>query len=67
MNKYRFFFHYNKPKKAMTVHFRGTCYIAKDVKCFVPCNSKWRKSQPRLVMQGWANTVQVRNDIAVIV
>lgn len=63
--KYRFFFHYNKPmsqrtgEKLWSVHYRGTCYIVKSIDCHVNCNSKVNKTQPYVVMQGFADTVLV--------
>lgn len=62
LKKYRFFLHYNKPHNAVTVHFRGKCLIAKDVACHVPTFSKFNKSQPRFVMQGFANLVKQEGD-----
>ena len=50
---YRFFFHYRKSTRGMTVHFRGRCYSCIDVKCKVPCETKRNKTQPHLVLQGW--------------
>ncbi len=41
----------------MTVHFKNTCHSVSDVVCNVPCESKWNKKQPRLVMQGFAEDV----------
>ncbi len=64
--RYRFFFHYNKPLKKMTVHFRGQCLIAKDVRCEVPCTTKWNKTQPQIVMRGWAAQVVLDQDIIFI-
>lgn len=63
---YRFFYHYYKAKKAMSVHFRGACYVAKDVKCQVPCETKWNNRQPQLVMRGFANDVLIRDGVAYI-
>lgn len=63
---YRFFYHYFKNKKAMSVHFKETCFVVKDVVCHVPCETKWKKSQPRLVMQGYAIEVVVENEKAYI-
>ena len=62
--KYRFFYHYNKPKGCMTVHFKGQCLPVGDVVCHVACETKWRDSQPRLVMQGYARDVQVKRGVA---
>lgn len=62
MRKYRFFYHYNKLNKKITVHYRGKCIIEKDVHCEVPTESKWNKTQPNLVVQGWAKQVKVINN-----
>ena len=69
MRQYRFFFHYNKPNKKMSVHFRGKCHIVKHVECHVPCQTKWNAAQPNIVMQGFATAVivDVLNDTANIV
>lgn len=50
----------------MSIHFAGACHIAKDVKCAVPCETKWRPRQPRLIMQGFARSVQIKNGVAYI-
>lgn len=55
----RFFYHFNKPQKRMSVHFKNVCFIVDDVKCYVPCETKWNKRQPLLVMQGRAAQVEV--------
>lgn len=54
---YRFFFHYNKKEKKMSVHYRGTCYLTEHVRCRVPCSTKWNEKQPRVVMQGYAQGI----------
>lgn len=66
MNKYRFFYHYYKQYNEMSIHFRGACMRAKDVVCKVPCETKWNKRQPQLVMQGYATKVEITDNIAVI-
>lgn len=58
----RFYFHYNRQRKGMTVHYRGRCIPCQNVICHPPCESKWNKRQPRLVMQGWARAVAVSKD-----
>lgn len=50
----RFFFHYNKPNKKISVHYNKTCYIVDDITCKTEIESKWSKKQPYLVIQGWA-------------
>lgn len=64
--KYRFFYHYYKQKGKMSVHYRGTCTTVDDVICRVSCQTKWNKTQPNLVMQGYANSVEFRDGVAII-
>ena len=64
--KYRFFYHYYKQYKCLSVHFREKCYRVDDVVCEVPTESKWNKTQPNLVMQGWAKSLDIENNVAKI-
>jgi hypothetical protein len=64
--KYRFFYHYYKQKGKMSIHFRDSCVVVDDVECNVPCETKWRKTQPRLVMQGFAKKVEFEGNKAII-
>lgn len=66
MKRYRFFYHYNKQHNKMSVHFRKQCLIVEDVVCNVPCESKWNKTQPNLVMRGYAADVVIENKRAYI-
>lgn len=66
MKKYRFFYHYFKRKKKMSVHFKNSCMVVQNVICLVPCETKWRKTQPRIVMQGFASRVRFLKDTAII-
>jgi len=66
MKKYRFFYHYNKRQDKITVHFKGVCHIVKDIECLAPNGSKWNNTQPRLVMQGWASSVDIKQNKAYI-
>jgi hypothetical protein len=50
----------------MSVHFRGTCTVVNDIDCRVPCETKWKPTQPMLVMQGFATNVQIVDNKAVI-
>jgi hypothetical protein len=61
---WRFFYHYNKPHKCMSVHFRDTCYMVHDIQCQVPCETKWSDTQPHLKMVGWAHQVEIVGDMA---
>lgn len=67
MKKYRFFYHYYKQKKAMSIHFKGTCSVIDNIVCKVHCETKWKKTQPQLVMQGFAEDVIIVNKTAYIV
>lgn len=66
MRKYRFFYHFFKQKKCMTVHFRGQCIPVKDIVCEVACETKWGTKQPYLVMRGYAKEVEIKGDKAYI-
>jgi hypothetical protein len=69
MNKvkeYRFFYHYYKQKGKMSIHFRNSCTIVGNIECNVPCETKWKNSQPRLIMQGFCKEVKFENGKAII-
>ncbi len=66
MRKYRFFYHFYKQKKKMSVHYRGVCNIVDDIMCFAPCNTKWNKTQPNLVMEGFSSKVEIIDNHAYI-
>ena len=59
MKKRRFFYHYRKCDKLMSVHFQGTCFPVNHVKCQVPCETKRNKRQPYLVMRGYASALSI--------
>lgn len=64
--RYRFFYHYNKHTKRLTVHFKKSCIDVQDIVCRTESYSKWNKTQPNLVMRGFAESVTVFNDTAYI-
>jgi hypothetical protein len=65
-NQRRFFYHYNKHNRGMTLHYKGKCIPTTNIVCMVPCETKWNKNQPHLVMRGWANGVDIlKNEIIV--
>lgn len=66
MRKHRFFFHYYKQKGKMSVHFKGVCSVVEQIECEVPCETKWNKTQPKLVMRGYASSVEIKQDKAYI-
>jgi len=67
MKLYRFFYHFNKPRKTMSVHFRGKCYMGKYIDCYEQCSTKWNKKQPFLIMRGWARDVHINKDGVIII
>lgn len=50
----------------MSIHFKGVCYRADNVICDVPIETKWNKSQPNLVMRGFATSISIENKICYI-
>lgn len=66
VRKYRFFYHYNKWNGGMTVHYRGACNPCIDVKCLVPSETKWNRFQPKLVMQGFAEKIEINPETKTI-
>jgi hypothetical protein len=66
MKKKRFFYHYYKQKKAMSVHFDGKCHVVMNIICNVPCETKWNDKQPNLVMRGFASKVLITDNVAYI-
>lgn len=66
MKEYKFFYHYYKQYKEMSVHFKGVCYRTKNVDCKVPCQTKWNQRQPNLVMEGKAKGIEIHSDKIVI-
>ena len=53
----RFFYHYNKQQKRMTVHWKGQCILTDEIVCKVPAETKTSDRQPQYVLQGWASDV----------
>ena len=51
----------------MSLHYRGTCTQVKDIKCIgVDTETHRRKSQPVLVVRGFASSVKFEKDVALI-
>ena len=67
MKAYKFFFHYRKTTKGMSVHFRGKCYPCIDVICTVMCRTKRNKIQPHLVLEGWCTKLEFDKDTIKII
>lgn len=64
--EYRFFYHYYKQRNGMSVHFKKQCYLTRHVICNVPCETKYNKTQPYLVMQGKAKQIEILSDRIII-
>lgn len=68
----RFWFHYNKPASqaqqcnVLTIHYRGACHLVTGIDCRVPIATRSRTSQPRCVMAGDADNIEINNGLAVI-
>lgn len=66
MKPKRFFFHFRKSTGDLTLHWKKQCIPIKDIVCNVPVETKWNKQQPLVVLQGFANNIEIINDKAVI-
>lgn len=66
MKKYRFFFHYYKQYKCLSLHYKKQCIRVDNVICNVPIETKWNKTQPNLVLRGFASSVEIVNNVAYI-
>jgi hypothetical protein len=64
--KYRFFFHWNKIKKRISVHYRDKCMLTDGLSVKVSMESKFNKTQPVFVMQGWATHIKHTNKLTII-
>ena len=64
--KYRFYFHYNKQHKKLSVHYRGKCLLTKAVRITVPTESKQNKQQPLITIQGWCTNLKHTDKLTII-
>ena len=56
----RFYYHYDRHgEKNMIIHFKGRNRKVAHIECYVPCGTKWRETQPRLVMEGFCSRVNI--------
>jgi hypothetical protein len=63
----RFFYHYYKQKKRMSFHFSNeSCQVVDNIVCSVPSETKWKKTQPNLIMRGWATGYSLENNVITI-
>lgn len=67
-----FWYHYNKPaslkskKPKLTLHFSKACHIVESIVCDVKTFTHLRKDQPRIVVKGHANKIEIKNNTAYI-
>jgi len=50
----------------MSIHYRNKCLQADNVICSTPIETKWNKTQPNLVMRGFAESVEIIDGICYI-
>lgn len=67
-----FYFHYNKPatqrydKVTLSLHYDGACHLVSNINCNVPTMGRTRKTTPRFVMAGKANSFSIVSGVATI-
>lgn len=66
IKRYRFYFHYYRQYKCLSVHYRGKCYKVKDIHCTAPVESKWNEKQPNLILRGFTSSLEIKDQIAYI-
>jgi hypothetical protein len=59
-------YHYNKPARKWSVHFRGVCHVVDHFECHVPTEGHTQKTQPHRIARGWARSVDIVNQKAII-
>ena len=68
MRKYRFWYHYNKPKSReykapiMTVHYKGHCIHTRSIVCDASTETHRRERQPYMVVRGWTTDISILDD-----
>ena len=62
----RFFYHYNKIKKCLTVHFANKCLLTDNILCLTASESKDNNQQPRKTIQGWCLEVHHTDKLTTI-
>ena len=46
----------------MSIHFNKQCMRADNIVCEVPTETKWNKTQPKLVIRGFAKEVIINKE-----
>jgi hypothetical protein len=57
--KKRFFFHFRKNTGELTLHWNKQCIPIKNVDCRVALETKWNSVQPRVVLRGFARSIEI--------
>ena len=63
---FRFYYHWNRIHKKISVHFLGSCYLTKGLNIQVDTEAKFNNTQPLFVMRGWANHIDHNNNRTII-
>ncbi|WP_435787405.1 hypothetical protein [Clostridium sp.] len=51
----------------MSFHFSNeSCQVVSNIVCDVPSETKWNKTQPNLIMRGWATGYSLENNVITI-
>ena len=50
----------------MSVHYKGVCYRTQNVECNVASETHWNKTQPNLIVRGYATSISVEENKIVI-
>jgi hypothetical protein len=66
MKKYRFFYHYYRQYKCMSVHYRNKCYKVDNIVCNAKSETKWNNTQPQLTIRGYATSLEIQDGTAFI-
>ena len=45
----------------MSVHFKKQCIPCQNIVCYADTESKWNKTQPQLVIQGFASRIEIKD------
>lgn len=61
MRRYRFFYHYRRQDKKMSVHFQGKCHTTDNIKCYPSTETKRNERQPYLTVQGFAKEIVIED------
>ena len=57
MSKKRFYYHYFRQNKCLSIHYNKSCTKVNNIICNVPTESKWNNTQPNLVLRGYCNDI----------